>query len=92
MNQPYMPDDGRVAWFIPSYLADDENVFGYHSKVTFHVYPVSPKVFRVDIFNAGYVWKQPILTELRECPSILECMRGCQDFANRYQPEKEKVK
>ena len=83
-------EDGRVKWLLPTYLADDQ-VFGYHSKVSFHVWPKTKSIFQIDIFKAvgfpNYSWGEPILTELRECGSILECMRGCQDFADRYRPE-----
>jgi hypothetical protein len=82
--------DGRVKWLLPTYLADDQ-VFGYHPKVSFHVWPKTKSIFQIDIFKPlpGHVWGEPILTELKECASILECMRGCQDFADRYKPEQK---
>lgn len=82
---------GRIKWLLPTFIADDQ-VFGYHQKVSFHVWPKTKSIFQIDIFKPGNVWGKPILTELRECGSILECMRGCQDFADRYQPEKDAPK
>ncbi len=88
MDEQYLPHDGRIAWFLPNFDGDYQ-AFGYHKNVTFHVFPKFglKSVFQIDIFNPGFIWGKPILTELRECESILECMRGCQDFADRYKEE-----
>jgi hypothetical protein len=80
-------EDGQIRWQLPVFLSDDQ-VFGYHQKVFFHVWPKTKSIFQIDMFKPGYFWGgKPILTELKECASILEAMRGCQDFADRYKPE-----
>lgn len=94
MSQNF-PNDGRIAWYIPNFLSNDQ-LFGYHEKLSFHIFPKAftfsrPVVYRIDIYRGKTVLGNPILTELRECPSILECMRGCQDFADRYQPAQNEV-
>ena len=92
-NGPFMPNDGRIAWYLPSFLSDDQ-VFGYGEVLSFHIFPkaFSKTILCIDIYKGKTVLGRPILTELRDGSSILECMRGCQDFANRYQPQNEVVK